>query len=131
MSETGAVRLDKWLWAARFFKTRALAKQAIEGGKVRCDGQRAKVSREVRIGAKLTVSQGWDDLDIEVVALSDRRGPAPQARALYAETAESVARREQAAAERKALAASLPQHPDRPTKKQRRLIHRFKQELFD
>jgi ribosome-associated heat shock protein Hsp15 len=126
-----AVRLDKWLWAARFFKTRSLAKQAIEGGKVRYNDQRCKVSREVEIGARLNVTQGWDDIEIEVLALSAQRGSAPQARLLYAETADSIARREKAAAERKAQSAGMPQNPDRPNKKQRRMIHRFKQDLFE
>jgi ribosome-associated heat shock protein Hsp15 len=120
-----SARLDKWLWAARFFKTRSLAKQAIEGGKVRYNGERCKVSKEVTVGAKLTVHQGWDDIEIEVIALSDQRGPTPQARLLYTETAESVERREKAAAERKAQAAGMPDTADRPNKKQRRMIHRF------
>jgi ribosome-associated heat shock protein Hsp15 len=129
--KTEAVRLDKWLWAARFFKTRSLAKQAIEGGKVRYNDQRCKVSKEVEIGARLNLTQGWDDIEIEVLALSAQRGAAPQARLLYAETAESIARREKAAAERKAQSAGMPQSPDRPNKKQRRMIHRFKQDLFE
>ena len=121
-----SVRLDKWLWAARFFKTRALAKQAIEGGKVRYNGQRSKVSKDVEIGAKLSVAQGWDDVEVEVVALSDQRGPAAQARLLYAETTASIARRERAAAERKAQSATgMPASSERPSKKQRRMIHRF------
>jgi len=125
------VRLDKWLWAARFFKTRSLAKQAIEGGKVHYNGQRSKVSKEVEVGARLLVSQGWGEIEVEVKVLSDQRGGAPQARLLYAETEESRVRREKEAAERKALADSLPTSPDRPDKRQRRMIHRFKQDLFD
>ena len=125
------IRLDKWLWAARFFKTRSLAKQAIEGGKVHYNGARSKVSKEVEIGALLLVRQGWDEVEVEVRALSDQRGGAPQARLLYAETPESCARREKEGAERKALAASAPSTPDRPNKKQRRMIHRFKEQLFD
>jgi ribosome-associated heat shock protein Hsp15 len=121
-----SVRLDKWLWAARFFKTRSLAKQAIEGGKVRYNGQRSKVSKEVELGATLNVAQGWDDLEIVVTALSVQRGPATQARLLYAETAASIERREKAAAERKAQsAAGMPISSERPNKKQRRMIHRF------
>lgn len=125
------VRLDKWLWAARFFKTRALAKQAIEGGKVRYDGQRAKVSRAVEVGARLTIPQGWDDVEIDVLAVSAVRGPAPVARTLYAETEASRVKREQAAAERRALSASLPQTPERPNKKQRRQMEQLKRELFE
>ena len=130
-STNDGVRLDKWLWAARFFKTRALAKQAIESGKVRYKGQRSKVSKEVEIGATVSVRQGWDELDVEVLVASDQRGPAPQARLLYAETADSIARREKASAERKALAASQPASPERPNKKQRRMIHRFRETLLD
>jgi ribosome-associated heat shock protein Hsp15 len=124
-------RLDKWLWAARFFKTRSLAKQAVEGGKVRYNGERSKVSKIVEIGAKLALTQGWDKLEIEVIALSDQRGPAPQAQLLYRETESSRSAREKAAAERKAFAASEPQSPDRPNKKQRRQIHQFINEALD
>ena len=126
-----AIRLDKWLWAARFFKTRSLAKQAIEGGKVRYEGQRCKVSREVVPGAKLLIPQGWDDIEVEVLALSEQRGPAPAARRLYAETADSIERRERAAAERKALAASMPQTPERPDKRQRRQLEQLRRELLE
>lgn len=125
------VRLDKWLWAARFFKTRSLAKQAIEGGKVHYNGARSKVSKEVEIGARLSIRQGWDEIEVDVVALSDQRGGAPQARLLYAETETSRERRERVTAERKAAAASQPVSPERPNKKQRRMIHRFKQDLFE
>jgi ribosome-associated heat shock protein Hsp15 len=125
------VRLDKWLWAARFFKTRSLAKQAIEGGKVRYNGERCKVSKDVGIGALLTIPQGRDQIEVEVIALSDQRGPAPQARLLYVETPASRERREREAAERKASAATEPQFPERPNKKQRRQIHRFIQDALD
>ncbi|HEY3699277.1 MAG TPA: S4 domain-containing protein [Spongiibacteraceae bacterium] len=130
MSEA-AVRLDKWLWAARFFKTRNLAKQAIESGKVRYNEQRCKVSREVEIGARLNIPQGWDDIDVDVIALSDQRGPAARARLLYAETEASAQRRTQAAAQRKAAALSTPLTPERPNKKQRRQLEQLKRELFD
>lgn len=125
------VRLDKWLWAARFFKTRALAKQAVETGKVRYNGQRCKVSREVEVGARLTIPQGWDDIEVDVLAVSAIRGPAPEARKLYAETEASRSAREKAAAERRALAVSMPQTPDRPNKKQRRQLDQLKRELFE
>lgn len=127
--EQGKVRLDKWLWAARFFKTRSLAKQAIEGGKVHYNDQRSKVGKDVEIGALLRIRQGYDELEVEVVALAGQRAGAPAARLLYAETPASVERRAKLAAERKANA--LPVSPDRPDKKQRRLLHRFKQELLD
>lgn len=125
------VRLDKWLWAARFFKTRSLAKQAIDGGKVHYNGQRTKVSKEVETGALLLVRQGYDEVEVEVVLLSDQRGSAPQARTLYVETPASEARRAKLAAERKAFASSMPISPERPDKKQRRVLHRFKQELLE
>lgn len=125
------VRLDKWLWAARFFKTRNLAKQAIEKGRVLYNDRRCKVSREVEVGARLLVEQGWDDVEIDVLALSDQRGPAASARLLYAETQASVERRQQQAAARKAAALSTPLTPDRPDKHQRRQLERLKRELFD
>lgn len=87
------LRVDKWLWAARFYKTRSIAKTAIEGGKVHLDGQRVKVSREISIGERLTVKQGWDEKEVVVKALSDQRGPAPIAQTLYEETPESIERR--------------------------------------
>lgn len=121
------VRLDKWLWAARFFKTRSLAKQAIEAGHVRYDGERSKVAKDVEIGAVLDIKQGFDAVQVEVLALSDHRGPAPVARRLYRETEASVARRAREAEERRA-ANNLVSH-ERPTKQQRRLIHRFKRSL--
>lgn len=122
-----SVRLDKWLWAARFFKTRGLAKKAIEGGKVHYNGTRAKTSKTVEVGAIVRVPQGWDTLEVEVVALSDQRRGAPEARALYRETEESVARREREAEARR-LTNQAMQHPlKRPDKKQRRDIRRFKE----
>jgi len=123
------LRLDKWLWAARFFKTRSLAKQAIEGGKVQLDGQRVKVSKEISVGDKLRVRQGWDEKQVEVLQLSDRRRGAPEAEALYQESADSLQRREEAAAARKAAGGMLDRPDTRPTKKQRRQIHRFKQDV--
>lgn len=120
-----SVRLDKWLWAARFFKTRALAKKALEGGKVQYNGARAKTSKSVEVGALVRVPQGWDILEVEVLALSDQRRGAPEARTLYAETAESVARRERETEARR-LTNQVMQHPlRRPDKKQRREIQRF------
>ena len=99
---TEKLRLDKWLWAARFFKTRSLAKAAIEGGKVHLGGQRVKVSREIQVGDELQIRQGWDEKVIVVEALSDKRRGAPEAQGLYKETEESVKKREEAAAARKA-----------------------------
>lgn len=128
MSEFSAqkLRLDKWLWAARFFKTRSLAKAAIEGGKVHLDGQRVKVSREISVGDTLQVRQGWDQKTVVIQALSDQRRGAPEAQQLYTETEESREKREAAAAARKAAGGMLDRPAGRPTKKQRRQIHRFK-----
>ena len=120
------LRLDKWLWAARFFKTRSLAKAAIEGGKVHLGGQRVKVSKEISVGDTLQIRQGWDEKVIVVQALSDQRRGAPEAQRLYHETAESVSRREAEAAARKAAGGMIERPAQRPTKKQRRQIHRFK-----
>ena len=122
------LRLDKWLWAARFYKTRSLAKAAIEGGKVHLGGQRVKVSREISVGDTLQIRQGWDEKVIQVIALSDQRRGAPEAQALYAETAESVEKREAEAAARKAAGGMIDRPAQRPTKKQRRQIHRFKEQ---
>ncbi|WP_136248135.1 RNA-binding S4 domain-containing protein [Halomonas borealis] len=119
------VRLDKWLWAARLFKTRALAKKAIEGGKVHYDGGRAKTSKIVEVGALIRVPQGWDTWEVEVVALSEQRRGAPEARELYRETAQSEARRAKEAEQRRQANQAM-QHPlKRPDKKQRREIKRF------
>lgn len=121
------IRLDKWLWAARFYKTRSLAKQAVEGGKVHYNGERCKVSKEVQIGASLSIRTGWDSKIVEVIALSAQRRGAPEAAKLYQESEDSIHAREQLAADRKILgAAAGALHPERPNKKQRRQIHRFK-----
>lgn len=117
------VRIDKWLWAARFFRTRSLAKEAIEGGKVHCDGVRVKVSKDVRPGMVFTIRQGFDEKTVEVKALSEVRGPASVAQALYEETAESIAQRELNTANRQANNLAHPDH--RPSKKDRRQIHKF------
>jgi ribosome-associated heat shock protein Hsp15 len=121
------VRLDKWLWAARFFKTRNLAKQAIDGGKVHCNGARCKSSREIEIGSVLEIRQGWDEKTVVVKELSDKRSGAPQAALLYQETPESLENRKLQAAQRKAMQSANPHSSGRPNKQDRRLIHRFKQ----
>jgi ribosome-associated heat shock protein Hsp15 len=120
------LRLDKWLWAARFFKTRSLAKSAIEGGKVHLDGQRVKVSKEIGVGDLLQIRQGYDEKTVEVLQLSDQRRGAPEAQALYAETADSLARREAQALARKAAGGMIDRPPHKPSKQQRRQIQRFK-----
>lgn len=121
-----SVRLDKWLWAARFYKTRNLAKDAIEAGHVRYDGQRTKVAKEVALNAEISIKRGFDDMQVTVLERSDQRLAAPFARLLYAETEASQARR---AREAEARAAADDISSDRPSKLQRRLIHRFKRSL--
>jgi len=116
------VRLDLWLWAARFYRTRALAKHAIETGKVDVAGQRAKPSRSVRIGDALVVARGEERFEIEVLALSDMRGPASVAQALYRESAASRLAREQARAMRAAAHNGFRPPETRPDKRARRLI---------
>lgn len=120
------VRIDKWLWAARIYKTRSLAKQAVEGGKVHIAGQRVKASKELTVGLTLTLRQGWDEKVVVIKALSDQRRGAPEAALLYEETAASVAKREHQAEQRKLANALNPPPEGRPTKKQRRQIHQFK-----
>lgn len=123
------VRLDKWLWAARFYKTRSLAKAMIEGGKVHYNGQRAKTSKNVEIGAMIKLRQGNEEKEVEVLALSDQRRGASEAQQLYRETEKSLAEREKLAFARKANALSMP-HPDRrPNKKERRDLIKFKEFL--
>lgn len=120
------VRLDKWLWAARFYKTRALAKQAIEGGKVQYDGSRSKPSKEVELGSQIKLRQGFDDKVVEIIAISDQRRGAPEAQLLYRETQSSIEAREKLALQRKAQPSLWPSS-GKPNKKERRQIHRFKQ----
>ena len=122
------VRMHKWLWAARFFKTRAQAKTAIEGGKIHVDGQRAKPSKEAILGATIKIRQGCDEKTVVVDDVSDQRRGATEAAVLYTETTESIALREQRTAERKASNQSLSYQDQRPNKKQRRQIHRFKED---
>jgi ribosome-associated heat shock protein Hsp15 len=126
-SAQAKLRVDKWLWAARFFKTRSLAKAAIEGGKVHIDGQRIKVSKEISTGDMLTIRQGWDEKVIQVVALSGQRRGASEAQQLYSETQASIEKREAEAAARKAAGGMIDRPVKRPTKKQRRQIHKFKE----
>ena len=124
--ENHEVRLDKWLWAARFYKTRSISKAMIEGGKVHYNGQRAKVSKNVEIGAMIKLRQGNEEKEVEVLALSDQRRGAPEAQLLYQETDQSIQQREKMAFARKANALSMP-HPDRrPNKKERRDLLKFK-----
>lgn len=117
-----SVRLDIWLWAARFFKTRALARQAIEGGKVEINGARGKPSKLVRVGDRLRVTRGEDRFEFDAVALSEVRGPASVAQQLYRETEESRAAREAAARQRRLAAAGQGRPGGKPDKRARRLI---------
>jgi len=120
------IRLDKWLWAARFYKTRALARQMVHSGKVHYDGQRSKPSKIVQVGALITLRQGFDTKEVEVMALSEQRRSASEAQSLYQETEASIEKREQNAEARKLNALYNP-HPDgRPDKKQRRQLIRMK-----
>jgi len=122
------VRVDKWLWAARFFKTRSLAKQAIDGGKVQVGGQRVKASKDIEIGMTLNVRQGFDEREVLVTGLSEQRRGAPQAALLYRETDASLARRSERAEQRKAANMSV-QHPHKkPNSRQRRLLEKFRQD---
>ncbi|QJT83007.1 ribosome-associated heat shock protein Hsp15 [Kosakonia sp. MUSA4] len=120
------VRLDKWLWVARFYKTRALAREMIEGGKVHYNGQRSKPSKIVELNATLTLRQGNDARTVVVKGITDQRRPATEAVELYEETAESIEKREKMALARKLNALTMP-HPDRrPDKKERRDLLKFK-----
>ncbi|VEA70624.1 Heat shock protein 15 [Serratia rubidaea] len=121
-----AVRLDKWLWAARFYKTRALAREMIDGGKVHYNGQRSKPSKNVELNAEIKLRQGNEERTVVVLALSGQRRGAGEAQLMYEETAASIANREQMAQARKLNALSMP-HPDRrPDKKERRTLIKFK-----
>jgi len=122
------LRIDKWLWAARFYKTRSLAAQAVEGGKVRLGGERVKPGKEVKLGDSLEVRVGELQWFIEVRAVSLRRGPATEAALLYAETEESRARREHLMAMRRVGPHPGQARQGRPTKRDRRLIRRFTEE---
>ena len=117
-----SVRLDLWLWAARFFRTRALAKQAIETGKVEVEGQRAKPARAVRIGDALRVARGEEVFEVEVTGLSDTRGPARVAQGLYAESEQSREARLERLARLRAERAGYRPPEHRPDKRARRLI---------
>ena len=123
------VRIDKWLWAARFFKTRSIAKTAIEGGKVHLSGQRVKVSREICVGEVLVIKQGWDEREIIVEALSDKRGSASAAQILYAETDASIARREREAQARKAAGGAVARPTNKPGKHERKALERLRKQF--
>ena len=119
------MRIDKWLWAARFFKTRGLAQTAVAGGKVRLNGERVKPAKELKPGDELAVRVGEYDWNVTVKALSDRRGPAPAARELYEESEQSRARRAAQIADRRAQGSLWGERKGRPSKRDRRRIVRF------
>ncbi len=123
------LRVDKWLWAARFFKTRSIAKTAIEGGKVHLDGQRVKVSREICVGEILLIKQGWDEKEVVVLRLSAQRGPAPIARELYEETLASIEKREREAQARKAAGGAVARPTQKPGKHQRKALARLRKQF--
>lgn len=124
-----AVRLDKWLWAARFYKTRTIAKTAIEAGHVRVDGERSKVAKDVRVGMQIRVRQGNEEREVVVEALSDQRRGAPEAQLLYRETDDSIERGKAARLARKSEFAATPD--SRPNKRDRRLISKLKQRFLE
>jgi ribosome-associated heat shock protein Hsp15 len=119
------VRIDKWLWAARFYKTRGLASEAVEAGQVRVGDERIKPARGVHVGERITVRKSGLAWHVEVTALAERRGSATEAAKLYRETAESVAAREEELARRRAAAAADPRLSGRPTKRDRRKLEDF------
>jgi len=118
------VRLDKWLWAARFFKTRSLATDAIDRGRVRVEGEPVKPARNVKVNDKLLIDNGSDRWEVIVAALSDKRGPAPVARELYFETEESITKRENDKTARRLFPEPSLEIKGRPTKRDRRAIEK-------
>ncbi|HHH36221.1 MAG TPA: RNA-binding protein [Gammaproteobacteria bacterium] len=124
--DTVAVRLDKWLWAARFFKTRALAAEAVKGGKVHVNGDRVKPARSVRLDDVLEIRRGETLFTVIVRGLSGRRGPAASARRLYEETADSLTRRRIQEEQRRLQATSTPHPARRPDKRDRRRLRAWK-----
>ena len=122
------MRLDKWLWAARFFKTRSMAADAVDGGKVKLGGASAKPAKDVKVGDRLQIRAGEQDYEVTVLALNEQRRPAPEARLLYEETAESVAKRAREAELRKLAPLPGEGQKGRPTKRDRRQMSQFRGE---
>jgi Ribosome-associated heat shock protein implicated in the recycling of the 50S subunit (S4 paralog) len=126
-NKTSEVRLDKWLWAARFYKSRAIARAMIEGGKVRYHGQRSKPGKAVEIGALITLWQGDEEKEVAVLLLDEQRKSAPQAQLMYQETVASAEKRAKNAEARRLNALYAPHPESKPDKKQRRDLLRLKQ----
>ena len=126
MNDAGQLRLDKWLWAARFFKTRALAAEAVSGGKVHVNGERVKPARTIKLGDRLNITRGQYEYEVVVLAINKQRRPAKEAQLLYEETEQSQAKRLQQMEMNRAINASIPISERRPSKKDRRQIVRFK-----
>ena len=122
------MRIDKWLWAARFFRTRPAAQQAVDGGRVKLNGERVKPAKDVRIGDELAIHIGADAWTIRIAQLSDKRGPAAVARTLYTEDAANRIRREEQAALRRYAGDPAQQRRGRPTKRERRQLERWRAE---
>ncbi len=127
--KTPSTRLDKWLWAARFYKTRAIAKQMIDGGKVFYNGQRTKSGKAVSIGDTIKIRQGFEEKEVAVLALADKRRDASFAQSLYQEKPQSVATRERNALARKQGILLSPASDTKPDKKQRRKLREFKERI--
>lgn len=125
------VRIDKWLWAARFFKTRNLAKSAIEGGKVHMNGSRVKPSKDVEVGNTLSIRTGWDELEVVIEAISDKRRGAPEAAKLYQETQKSIDKRTTYAEQRKAMGQAHQKPATKPNTKERRKLQMVKRILSE
>ena len=125
ISDNEKIRVDKWLWAARFFKTRALASDAVNGGKVHLSGQRIKASRSVKINDVFEIHRGFEKMTVVVQELSQRRGPASVAQTLYRETEESIALREKESEQRKLARMQIPISDHKPNKRERRKLRSF------
>jgi len=123
-----SLRVDKWLWAARFFKTRSAAQQAVDGGKVKLNGERIKPAKDLRVNDELAISIGAYEWIVRVTQLSDKRGPATVARTLYAEDEASRISREEQIALRKLAAEPAQDRHGRPTKRERRQLERWRDE---
>ncbi len=128
-STSQAVRLDKWLWAARFYKTRSLCKVAINGGKVSYNGAKGKASRTVEVGALVSLKLNWDEKIVKIINISDKRLGAPEAQTLYKETPESIEKRDKRSSENKSFGGQIISN-HKPNKKERRDIKQLKKNII-